>query len=207
MRRTPPLAAETVRKTGKKTAKGRRNDAVRCSGGLVLWESYPMVTPWINSTKSRGNARLLGNQFHFMGKGTDGARLASPGFYRSQKDFPAGRIPHYPQGRGKGEIFAAFQRPSFPGEDVIRKVLYLRVKAFYNKWNGHAIRIWSMIRNQPAAEEMIQARMLKDMSVIDKQQATDKLVQPPVVCLQPEGNILFIAFCRHRLQNCDIIFS
>ena len=53
------------------------------------------------------------------------------------------------------------KKGAFPSEDAVRKVLYLRVKELYKKWNGHAIQNWSMVRNQLAVDEKIQARMLR----------------------------------------------
>ena len=53
------------------------------------------------------------------------------------------------------------KKGAFPSEDAVRKVLYLRVKELYKKWNGHAVRNWSMVRNQLAVDEKIQARMLR----------------------------------------------
>lgn len=50
---------------------------------------------------------------------------------------------------------------SFPHENAVRKILYLRILELYKKLQGHPIMRWSMVRNQLAIDEKIQARMLK----------------------------------------------
>lgn len=53
------------------------------------------------------------------------------------------------------------RKGAFPHENAVRKILYLRILELYKKWQGHPIMRWSMVRNQLAVDEKIQARMLK----------------------------------------------
>jgi transposase-like protein len=53
------------------------------------------------------------------------------------------------------------RKGAFPHENAVRKILYLRILELYKKWQGHPIMRWSMVRNQLAIDEKIQARMLK----------------------------------------------
>lgn len=53
------------------------------------------------------------------------------------------------------------KKGSFPGEDAVRKALYLRIKELYKKWNGRSVSNWAMVRNQLAMDEKMQKRMLK----------------------------------------------
>ena len=50
---------------------------------------------------------------------------------------------------------------SFSSEESVFKVLYLRVKELYAKWEGHHIQNWAMVRNQLAMDDKLQARILK----------------------------------------------
>lgn len=53
------------------------------------------------------------------------------------------------------------KKGSFPNEDAVRKVLYLRVVELYKKWNGRPVPNWSMVRNQLAMDDKMQARILQ----------------------------------------------
>lgn len=53
------------------------------------------------------------------------------------------------------------KKGSFPGEDAVRKALYLRITELYRKWNGRPIPNWAMVRNQLSMDEKIQARIMK----------------------------------------------
>lgn len=53
------------------------------------------------------------------------------------------------------------KKGSFPGEDAVRKVLYLRITELYKKWNGRPISNWALVRNQLSMNDTIQARILK----------------------------------------------
>lgn len=53
------------------------------------------------------------------------------------------------------------RKGAFPHENAVRKILYLRILELYKKWQGHPIMRWSMVRNQLAVDDKIQARMLK----------------------------------------------
>lgn len=53
------------------------------------------------------------------------------------------------------------KKGSFPGEDAVRKALYLRVTELYKKWNGRPISNWAIVRNQLAMDDCLQARILK----------------------------------------------
>ena len=53
------------------------------------------------------------------------------------------------------------KKGSFPHEDAVRKALYLRIVELYKKWNDRPVPNWSMVRNQLAMEDKMQARILK----------------------------------------------
>lgn len=53
------------------------------------------------------------------------------------------------------------KKGSFSSEESVFKVLYLRVKELYAKWEGHHIQNWAMVRNQLAMDDKLQARILK----------------------------------------------
>ena len=53
------------------------------------------------------------------------------------------------------------KKGSFPGEDAVRKALYLRITELYRKWNGRPVPNWAMVRNQLSMDEKIQARIMK----------------------------------------------
>lgn len=53
------------------------------------------------------------------------------------------------------------KKGSFPHEDAVRKALYLRIVELYKKWNGRPVPNWSMVRNQLAMDDKMQARILK----------------------------------------------
>ena len=53
------------------------------------------------------------------------------------------------------------KKGSFPGEDAVRKALYLRITELYRKWNGRPVANWAMVRNQLSMDEKMQARIMK----------------------------------------------
>ena len=53
------------------------------------------------------------------------------------------------------------KKGSFPGEDAVRKALYLRITELYRKWNGRPVPNWAMVRNQLSMDEKIQARIMR----------------------------------------------
>lgn len=53
------------------------------------------------------------------------------------------------------------KKGSFPGEDAVRKALYLRITELYKKWNGRPVANWAMVRNQLSMDDKIQARIMK----------------------------------------------
>lgn len=53
------------------------------------------------------------------------------------------------------------KKGSFPGEDAVRKALYLRITELYRKWNGRPVPNWAMVRNQLSMDEKIQTRIMK----------------------------------------------
>lgn len=53
------------------------------------------------------------------------------------------------------------KKGSFPGEDAVRKALYLRITELYKKWNGRSVANWAMVRNQLSMDDKIQARIMK----------------------------------------------
>ena len=53
------------------------------------------------------------------------------------------------------------KKGSFPGEDAVRKALYLRITELYKKWNGRPVANWAMVRNQLSMDEKMQARIMK----------------------------------------------
>lgn len=57
------------------------------------------------------------------------------------------------------------KKGSFPNEDVVFKILYLRVLELYKKWNKHRLQNWAMIRNQLLADERM-AKLMKHYDVI-----------------------------------------
>lgn len=53
------------------------------------------------------------------------------------------------------------KKGSFPGEDAVRKALYLRITELYKKWNGRPVSNWALVRNQLSMDDKIQGRILK----------------------------------------------
>lgn len=53
------------------------------------------------------------------------------------------------------------KKGAFPGEDAVRKALYLRVVELYKKWNSRPISNWALVRNQLSMDDKLQARILK----------------------------------------------
>ena len=50
---------------------------------------------------------------------------------------------------------------AFPNEDALLKVLYLRIRELYRKWEGGNVRNWAMVRNQLDMDPKIQPRLRK----------------------------------------------
>ena len=55
----------------------------------------------------------------------------------------------------------ATKKGSFPGEDAVRKALYLRVVELYKKWSSRPVSNWALVRNQLSMDDKMQARILK----------------------------------------------
>ena len=53
------------------------------------------------------------------------------------------------------------KKGSFPSEQALLKLLYLRITELYKKWNGRPINNWAMVRNQLSVNEGIQQRIFK----------------------------------------------
>ena len=53
------------------------------------------------------------------------------------------------------------KKGSFPSEQALIKLLYLRITELYKKWNGRPVPNWAMVRNQLAMDDKLQARILK----------------------------------------------
>lgn len=53
------------------------------------------------------------------------------------------------------------KRGSFPNENSLFKLLYLRVKELYKKWKGKAVLNWAMVRNQLSMDSEMQERIKK----------------------------------------------
>ena len=53
------------------------------------------------------------------------------------------------------------KKGSFPGEDAVRKALYLRITELYKKLAGRPVSNWAMVRNQLAMDNSMQARIMK----------------------------------------------
>lgn len=53
------------------------------------------------------------------------------------------------------------KKGSFPNEDAVRKALYLQIVELYKKRNDRPVPNWSKVRDQLAADDKMQARILK----------------------------------------------
>lgn len=53
------------------------------------------------------------------------------------------------------------KKGAFPGEDAVRKVLYLRVMELYKKWSSRPVSNWALVRNQLSMDDKLQTRILK----------------------------------------------
>lgn len=53
------------------------------------------------------------------------------------------------------------KKGSFPNENALIKILYLRVTELYKKWGDRPVNNWAMVRNQLSINEAMQARILK----------------------------------------------
>lgn len=51
------------------------------------------------------------------------------------------------------------KKGSFPNENALLKLLYLRITELYKKWNGRPIPNWAMVRNQLSMNTDMQARI------------------------------------------------
>lgn len=49
----------------------------------------------------------------------------------------------------------------FPTENVLLKLLYLRITELYKKWNGRPKSNWALVRNQLCMEDRLRERILK----------------------------------------------
>lgn len=53
------------------------------------------------------------------------------------------------------------KKGGFPGEDAVRKALYLRVVELYKKWSSRPVSNWALVRNQLSMDDKLQARIMK----------------------------------------------
>lgn len=53
------------------------------------------------------------------------------------------------------------KKGAFPGENAVRKALYLRVVELYKKWKSRPVANWALVRNQLSMDDKMQARILK----------------------------------------------
>lgn len=53
------------------------------------------------------------------------------------------------------------KKGSFPNEDAVFKIFYLRILELYKKWNSHCLANWAMIRNQLLIDERLGPLMEK----------------------------------------------
>nr|WP_264293653.1 transposase [Megasphaera elsdenii] len=53
------------------------------------------------------------------------------------------------------------KKGSFPNEDAVFKIFYLRILELYKKWNSHRLSNWAMIRNQLLIDERLGPLMEK----------------------------------------------
>lgn len=53
------------------------------------------------------------------------------------------------------------KKGSFPNENSLLKLLYLRITELYKKWNGSKVQNWAMVRNQLVTDDKIKARIEK----------------------------------------------
>lgn len=53
------------------------------------------------------------------------------------------------------------KKGSFPNEDAVFKIFYLRILELYKKWNSHCLANWAMIRNQLLIDERLGLLMEK----------------------------------------------
>ena len=53
------------------------------------------------------------------------------------------------------------KKGSFPNEDAIFKIFYLRIQELYKKWTSHRLANWAMIRNQMLIDERLGPLMEK----------------------------------------------
>lgn len=51
------------------------------------------------------------------------------------------------------------KRGSFPNENALFKLLYLRVTKLYKKWKNRPVRNWAMVRNQLSINHEMQSRV------------------------------------------------
>lgn len=52
------------------------------------------------------------------------------------------------------------KKGAFPHENALLKLLYLRVTELYGKWKNRPVQNWAIVRNQLAANEQLQSRIL-----------------------------------------------
>lgn len=47
------------------------------------------------------------------------------------------------------------KKDSFPNEDAVFKIFYLRILEFYKKWDSHHLTNWAIIQNQLLIDERL----------------------------------------------------
>lgn len=53
------------------------------------------------------------------------------------------------------------KKGSFPNENALLKLLYLRITELYKKWNGRPVNNWAMVRNQLSMNKDMHERIMK----------------------------------------------
>ncbi len=53
------------------------------------------------------------------------------------------------------------RKGTFPNESSVFKLLYLRITELYEKWNGHPVNNWALVRNQLEIDESMKERIKK----------------------------------------------
>ena len=72
------------------------------------------------------------------------------------------------------------KKGSFPNEDAVFKLLYLRVQELYQKWAGRRIPNWALVRNQLLMDERM-AKLMEDYDTTYWKMIYTKLLTPPFV--------------------------
>lgn len=69
------------------------------------------------------------------------------------------KIQRDPQSVALAQTIKVTKRGSFPNENALFKLLYLRVTELYKKWKNRPVGNWAMVRNQLSINPEIQSRV------------------------------------------------